>query len=220
MSEFICTELMYEIMKQADPHTYVQLIRTCHEMNQLGKSLCKTKVEESLRCLDEPNRTCTVLPNGQLHGIATIIGSENIKHYQTYYFGVLMAETVNYINIFGISKMNNYICSCLEWESHLYTKIYDHEKGKFLLKITHNGEIYYEGEFLIATNENHGTVKTYDKKNNISSYEIFHKDRLFYSESFVGDKIFQKIRQLDEFNYQIITYRDAVSLNFLQLNFF
>jgi hypothetical protein len=214
MSEFFCIELMYVIMKHSDPHTYIQLISTCHDMNELGKPLKIEKVEASLRVIVEESKRSTVLPNGQYHGITEITGRDNVKYFQDYTFGKLMSETVYFSNV--ISNPNFSICSCMKWESHVYIKTYNYLKNQFVLKVSRDGEVCYEGEYLIDTKEKHGTIRTYGKKYNVSSFEIFHRNKLFYSECFLGSKIFQKVRQLDDFHYQVISYMGSKSYIHIQ----
>jgi hypothetical protein len=204
MSETLCLELMYEILKYSDPYTYVQLIKTCWIMNKLGNPLKTRKIQESLRVIVEPHRTSYILPNKQLHGISQNNSWTNVQHLQEYSFGKLISESVDFSKVFGNSNMINF--TSIDWKSYLYTKTYNYDKNQFVLKVTCGGNVCYEGEFLIATKEKHGTTKIYDKNSNISSFEIFNRNKLFYSESFLGNKIFQKVWQLDDNHYQVITY--------------
>jgi hypothetical protein len=233
MSEILCNDLMYYIMELADPHTYVQLISTCQDMNQLGKRVINSfghdlrsiKIDESLTVTIEGNKTSHFLPNGQLHGITKILYKEyedpEEKHelIQEYYFGKLISETTDSINLFKIPRFDDSeledidLCVCCN-EHKKYTKIYNYDKGTYVLKIMHatNGELISEGVYLISTNMCHGIVKSYYKPYNLYSFELFHKNEIFYSESFVENRIFQKLCQLDDENFQLNNYTNSGEL--------
>jgi hypothetical protein len=219
MSEFFCMELMYEILKYSDPHTYVQLCKTCYDMNEIGKSLKSKKIEESLKVIVEPNRTSSLLPNGQLHGdtIFTNDSYKNVKHFQTYSFGVLLSETVIFPKI-AQHRMNQYISKfigldCLSYifdrfldkinDDIVCIKTYNYIKNSFMFKGVCNGKTYFEIQYLISTGKKHGREFFFiDAEKPFFHYTIYHKNKFFYREQVFDNKLVSKEYWWNNFSYQ------------------
>jgi hypothetical protein len=213
-------------MKYTDPHTYVQLISTNPIMNELGKTFRSEKIEKFLTVTVEGNKTSYRLPNGKLHGITKTINSNcyiTTEFLQEYSLGVLMSEQVCRKNPFRAPVLSNCVpffqiriknMNINNSEEVVYKKTYNHKDNQFLFTITENGKVVYEGEYLITTNEKHGKIRHYSKEGR--TFKFYHRNKLFSSNEFLGNKLFKKIYQIDDWNYKTIIYnRKRSQLSFI-----
>jgi hypothetical protein len=197
-------------------------IQSSHDINELVKSE-KVKIEESLKVIVEPNRTSSLLPNGQLHGdtIFTNDSYKNVKHFQTYSFGVLLSETIifpepkqkkwtEYINKFiSFDFASYYVLIYLESTigEIVCTKTYNYMKNQLIVKINYEGKTYFECSYLIDSGKKHGTnIYFINKQRTTYYYCIYHRNKIFYREEVFNNKLTSKFYRLNAISVQKIYF--------------